>query len=143
MQIFLWEASNNVKVKYTLLINTFLGIILALTPFILFPVCSQTKPDGAFMGCHYSGVLITIMGVIIALMSIAAIFTRIYVMSFIISVIAAVSCRLIPDRISGVSLCGNPEHACRAVTMPKVDILIFLIVIISVAGLIINFVKSK
>ena len=135
------------NVKHTLCINSLLALALALTPFILFPVCSQTRPDGSHMGCYYSGILITALGCMILLASLIAIFTsRFYAASFITSAILAVLCWLIPEGIitvSGIGLCGDYEHACRAVTMPKAGIFIVLIVIVSIAGLIINFVKSK
>ena len=127
-------------VKYTLALDSILASALALTPFILFPVCSLTGPDGSYMDCYYSGLIITLLGSVIVLASLTAIFTsRFYTASFIIAAISAVSCWLIPQRIG---LCSNYQHACRAVTMPKVGIFIAIIVIVSVAGLIINFVKD-
>ena len=49
-----------------MMINAALGAHLTLMPFVLFPVCAELKPDGTPMKCWYSGIFITVMGVLIA-----------------------------------------------------------------------------
>ena len=43
--------------KAFLVLNLLLGAVLALTPFVLFPVCGP-MPNGKYMMCHYSGIFI-------------------------------------------------------------------------------------
>ena len=133
------------NVKYYLGLNAFTGLLTALTPFLLFPVCSQVKPDGSHMACYYSGVIIMLLGIVIVLSSLASLLSSRFIMtSLSVSAICALLCWLIPNGsipVSGAGLCGNMEHACRAVTMPKAGIFAALIVAISLAGSVINFVK--
>ena len=135
------------QAKYPLIVNVLLGLAIALTPLVVFPVCSQLKSDGSPMGCYYSGILITILGIIIVLSSLTAILSSRFVMSSLsVSAISALLCWLIPNRIipvSGISLCGNLEHACRAITMPKVGIFVALVIVVSFAGAIVNFVTHR
>ena len=43
--------------KIFFILNALLGVVLALTPFVLFPVCGP-MPNGKYMMCHYSGIFI-------------------------------------------------------------------------------------
>ena len=47
--------------KILFILNAILGVVLALTPFVLFPVCGP-MPNGKHMMCHYSGIFIAGMG---------------------------------------------------------------------------------
>ncbi len=51
------------------ILNAILGILTALTPFILFPVCSGMKPDGTHMPCFNTGIIITVIGILILIIS--------------------------------------------------------------------------
>lgn len=134
--------------KYLSIINIILGLALVLTPFVLFPVCSMPKPDGTPMGCYYSGIFITSMGVLVVVFSLLAFFLKFPAISLLFSLTASIMCWLVPNRIvelSGhgwaCSLCGNPDHACRASTMPVVGGLVIAITIMCVIGLVMNFVS--
>ena len=136
--------------KLLLIVNAVLGVLLSAVPFVLFPVCSNLKPDGIPMNCFYSGIFITIMGVLIVIFSLIALQKKLFLFSDLLSLICALMCWLVPNeiiRLSGTgwacSLCGNPEHACRASTMQSVIILISLIIILNFAVLLINFVKGN
>lgn len=125
--------------------NIVLGTILALTPFVLFPVCQSSKIDGSNMNCFYSGIFVTVLGVSIAAFS----FVKYRVISAVLSSCAGVACWLVPNgviRIAGENwacgLCADPTHACRAVTMPAVGVLVALIVAVNVISLIVNFVRG-
>ena len=137
--------------RYLLWINAVLGGVLALAPFVLFPVCADPKPDGTPMGCYYSGIFITIMGVLVIVFSLLSAQQKKWgALSFIASGTAAALCWLVPNKIVPVGgadwacgICGKADHACRVTTMPAVGVLVAVIVVASVAGLIMNFVKGK
>lgn len=134
------------------LINIIWGILLALTPFIIFPVCSELKDNGTYMNCFYSGTFITIMGILIIIFSVINFYGKysyLSLLNYIISLLCGVMCYLVPNKIIEISgegwacsLCGNPEHACRAATMPVIYVIVILVIIVNVTGLIINFVKE-
>lgn len=118
------------------------SLVLALTPFVLFPVCDTLTPEGAHMGCWYSGILITVMGALIFILSLQKKQNSI---TFLLSMCAALSCWLIPNRIIHLQpfgLCANELHACRASTMPTVGITVVVLVALGVTGLVINFVRK-
>ena len=110
--------------------EAFLGVLLALTPFVLWPVCSMPKPDGGHMLCWYSGILITAIGVLVVLFSILAWWKS---WSFLLAAAAALL----------AWLCGMANHACRAVTMPVVGWIVLAIVLIGIAGLVSGFVGKR
>ena len=119
------------------------GLGLALTPFVLFPVCEKLKPDGTHMACWYSALLITLMGALIMLVSFVKKFdfTRL-----ILTSLFALSCWVIPNKIINIpqfGLCADYEHSCRAETMPVTGALVMLIVILCAVELVIKFVKGK
>ena len=123
-----------------------LGLLLALAPFILFPVC-ELMPGGNPMRCWYSALLIQGLGSAIGILSLMGLWRRLSSVVHVAVAVAALMCWLVPHQIVRVDgwpfgLCGNPEHACRAVTMPAVGLLVAAVVTLSVLGLILNFVKG-
>ena len=122
--------------KFHALVNIILGGVLALSPFVLFPVCDMLKADGSHMACWYSGIFIASMGVVIVIL----LFMKWRFIAGVLASGAAVACWLVPHEIIG--LCADLSHDCQAVTMPAVGVLITLIVIVNVIELIMNFVRG-
>ena len=133
--------------KILLYVNLIAGAVLALSSFVLFPVCEMLKPDGTPMGCYYSGIFITAVGVVIALLTLAVILSRKFMRLYSLCAIIAVSfCLLVPHKIVTLNpcgLCGNPEHACRAVTMPAVSVIVAIIIVCSTALLVFSLVTGR
>ena len=75
--------------------NIVLGIILALTLFVLFPVCQSLKIDGSNMNCFYSGIFVTVLGVSIAAFS----FVKCRVISAMLSSCAGIACWFVPNGV--------------------------------------------
>ena len=123
-----------------------LGLALALTPFVLFPVC-EIIPGREPMGCWYSGLLIQGLGAAIGLLSLIGLWRRLSSPAHVLAAVAALMCWLLPQGIIRVEdwsfgLCGDPSHACRAATMPAVGLIVVVIIGVSVLGLILNFVRG-
>ena len=134
--------------KYILIANSILGLLIAFTPFVLFPVCSALKPDGSHMGCFYSGIFITVMGVIVLLFSLLALKAKFSSLFTLLSACAGLMCRLVPNRIITLEgdgwlcgLCSMENHSCRADTMPAIYALISVLIVLSVIYLVVNFVQ--
>ena len=124
-------------------ITAIAGIILAMTPFLIFPVCDTLRPDGSHMSCWYSGVLITVSGALIFIMQFVKKFPA---LRLIITLCLAVSCWLVPQRIIDVApfgLCANIEHSCRAVMIPSAGVIVIAIAAVSIAELVMIFVRGK
>jgi len=137
-------------VKFLRFINLLLGALLALAPFVLFPVCENFKPDGTRMNCFYSGIFISSMGILIFAFAVLKLKNKIPSLLSILTAACAALCWLVPNeiiRIAGENwacgLCSMPEHACRAETLPAVGVLMILIVIANVIEIIFNFVRGK
>ena len=122
------------------------AFVIILTPFILFPVCDSLRPDGSRMSCWYSGIFIISMGILIEIFSFLAIKIKKTFLCSIFTIVFALMCWLVPNKIIDVEplgLCSDLNHACRASTMPAVGILISLIILSCFVLLILNFLKGE
>ncbi len=117
------------------------GLVLTLTPFVFFPVCQDFAPDGSRMHCFYSGVFITITGILIMLCIASSFLGMLRNLSLIAASIMAFMCWVIPNEFLG--LCGNPEHPCRASTMPHVGVFSAVIIVLAVVCMTFNFINGK
>ena len=131
-------------------LTALLGSLLALAPFVLFPVCAASAPGGGHMKCWYSGILITAMGIVLIAAGLCALCGRLVLPAFAVALAAALLCWLAPNGvvpISGngwrVGLCCDPSHACNAVTMPFVGKLVVCAVIVGVLGLTAAFLRGE
>ena len=139
--------------KALLILNLLLGAALALTPFVLFPVCGP-MPDGKHMMCYDSGILIAGMGALIVVLSLLALRGRrkrwAASLSGVLSIAAALLCYLAPMRIVVIGdkaawgwecgLCRAADMACRTATLPAVTVLVSALVLVNVVALIHGFV---
>ena len=103
------------KSKAVNILVLFLGLILALTPFVIVPVCPPMA-NGMRMSCYYSGLLATGVGIGIIVTSLISIFVNnkiINVILSIINIIAGICVHLIPNKIIKISIGmgkdGNPR----------------------------------
>lgn len=103
------------KNKSVNVIVLLLGVILALTPFVIAPVCPPMA-NGMRMSCYYSGLLATGVGIGIIVTSLISIFVNnkiINVILSIINIIAGICVHLIPNKIIKISIGmgkdGNPR----------------------------------
>lgn len=139
--------------KVFLVLNLLLGAVLALTPFVLFPVCGP-MPNGKYMMCHYSGIFIAGMGALIVVLSLLALWGHrkrwAASLSGVLSIVAALLCYLVPMRIIVIGdkagwgwecgLCKAADMACHTTTMPAVTVLVSALVLVNVFALIYGFV---
>ena len=138
--------------KILFILNALLGVVLALTPFVLFPVCGP-MPNGKYMMCHYSGIFITGMGALIVVLSLLALWGHrkwAASLSGVLSIVAALLSYLVPMRIVVIGnkatmgwecgLCKAADMACHTVTMPAVTVLVSALVLVNVVALIHGFV---
>ncbi len=139
--------------KILFILNALLGVVLALTPFVLFPVCGP-MPNGKYMMCHYSGIFITGMGALIVVLSLLALWGHrkrwVAPLSGVLSIVAALLSYLVPMRIVVIGnkatmgwecgLCKAADMVCHTATMPTVTVLVSALVLVNVVALIHGFV---
>lgn len=136
-----------------------LGVILALTPHFIAPVCPVGK-DGFKMSCYYGGMLAMYSGVAIAVMSLVSIFIGKKFVNIILSfitILCGLSVHFIPHRIIkigvGVNKIGKPKFIgyCMKSTMncvkhntfTIVSILGILIAVLSLGYVVYLFMKKE
>lgn len=103
------------KKKSVNLIVLLLGAILALTPFVIAPVC-PVMANGMRMSCYYSGLLATFVGIGIIITSLISIFINNKILTIILSVInaiAGISVHLIPNKIIKISIGAGKDGTPR------------------------------
>ena len=103
------------KEKCVNIVVLVLGIILALTPFVIAPVC-PAMANGMRMSCYYSGLLATYVGIGIVITSLISIFVNNKVVNIvlnIVNILAGLSVHLIPHKIIkiviGAKKDGSPK----------------------------------
>lgn len=147
------------KKKSVNLIVLLLGAILALTPFVIAPVC-PVMANGMRMSCYYSGLLATFVGIGIIITSLISIFINNKILTIILSVInaiAGISVHLIPNKIIKISIGAGKDGTPRFMgycmkdtmecikhnTFTIVSVLGILISVISILYIVYIFIKKE
>ncbi len=65
------------------IVGIVISLVITLTPFVLFPVCSGLLPNGTHMKCHYTGIFVTSLGAVMTLVLIINLFVKKKVFSYI------------------------------------------------------------
>lgn len=135
-----------------------LAVVLALSPFHLFPVCTHLMANGKPMSCYYSAWFLIGAAAAIGLFSLAMFLIEKKLwrnIGFIAILALAVLGYIVPNRMIEIGhmklqgwqigLCMSPDMACRTTTMPAVTVLLMLIGFFAIEGLVLDFlfVKNK
>lgn len=131
------------------------GILLAFTPFTLFPVCTKLMKNGGHMACYYSGKLIVAMGIVIAVCSVWMMLKpskKTSLIGHLIIFVASFACYALPHRLIGVGnmqqdgwmigLCKDPMMQCNHTTMPSVHIIVGIVCTISLLAFVMATLKE-
>lgn len=129
-----------------------LGALLVLAPSLFAPVC-ETAANGARMNCWYSGAFVAGSGAAILFLELGSLsrcLGKLRVLAAFVVIAAASACMLVPTGVISVAgdgwacgLCGDPAHACRAVTMPFVRWVCSLIIVLNCFSLLWDFVGGE
>lgn len=107
---------------FTGIIFIILGLLVAVGPHTLFPVCGAR--DGKFMKCHWTSQAELGLGLIIAVLWLLLILFASRQLRIGISIgilLNAILVLLIPNLLIGV--CGGLHMNCRSLTLPALNIL--------------------
>ncbi len=155
--------SNTLKKHPIVVLNIILGIILAAGPFWLFPVCDRVMKNGKHMMCFYSGKFIIGMAIAIIIINLIAMKSTKKIIAVIINLatlVLAALCYLVPYRIIPIGdkavngwqfgLCKNPynlstgaEMTCLTKTMPAVNAIVGILIVLSIIGFIKQFLTKQ
>lgn len=128
-----------------------LAVVLALTPFVLFPVCETLTPMGTPMKCYYSGVFVTMTGIATILLALGTLFFKRGTPFFrILMIIASFFCIAVPRGIITVKirggvcgLCASAGHQCVTSTMPALWWIAGGIIVLEFFALLWDFVGGE
>lgn len=139
--------------KLFALVHSALGLVLALSPIALWPVCSKVSADGGHMSCWYMGVFIVVLGVVVCAVALGCVASRslwLRALSWFLSVAVVIVLHLVSTgslRIAGdgwaVGLCGSDAMACRAIMLPHVTWITIILCLASVFWAICSIVVGK
>ena len=116
-------------------LNVLAGIIFIMTPFILFPVCENLKPDGTHMGCYYSGVLFLCAGIVITFCEVLNFFKGFNNLRSLISITSGILSATISNKVITIwkfGLCADKSHPCNT----TIKIILILALVISISNFI-------
>ncbi len=132
--------------------SALLGALLVLAPSSFAPVC-ETAVNGARMSCWYSGAFVAGAGAFILFLALGSLprhLGKLRTLAAFAVIAAASACMLVPTGVIPVAgdgwacgLCGDPAHACRAVTMPFVRWVCALIIALNCLSLLWDFVGGE
>lgn len=150
--------SMNIKNNIANILILIAGGVLALTPFVLFPVCQVKMANGKPMMCYYSGIFITIMGSLIVVFMILNFIVKkklVWNITYVLSIVAGIVSYMVPERIikigdketlgwqCGLCMKGHAGMTCNSSTMPAIKIIVPIVVILGLVGLFINFTRKE
>ncbi|MDO5695539.1 MAG: DUF4418 family protein [Eubacteriales bacterium] len=115
--------------------------------------------NGQPMGCHYSAIGLTILGGVVIVAALLAIFIKnrgVSIVMYLLAAVAAVLGYLIPRGIikigNGVPMkeggwmcgvCKSPDMACHQSMMPIMNIVLGVVLALSIIGLIMRFLGRR
>ncbi len=142
------------------IIKILMGLVLALTPFVLFPVCDGLM-KGMPMKCYYSGIFMTVAGAVIVLFSVIGLFVNkkwySYLSNTVVIVEGALS-YLVPHQVIKIGnkaklgwecgMCnaakmGERIMTCQTKTVPATNIIIPIIIVLGIVGIIYSFLRNE
>ncbi|ADC90435.1 DUF4418 family protein [Mageeibacillus indolicus] len=138
------------------LIQVIMGIIVAAMSFVLVPVCGP-MPNGKYMSCHYTGILITVAGVVLIVLALINYLVKNGALNKVLAIVQIVVAALsymIPSKIIPVAigvgmngktryigLCMKPMQCWNSFHASSVCLLI--VVILALIYLAVHFVMKK
>ncbi len=146
---------NKIKKNISAVILLVLGIILSLSPFNLFKVCTKLTPMGTYMKCHYSGLLFLYTGIALIILALLVILINKKIFTAfagLLTIAIASADYLIPRGIIKVGdmktlkwevgFCKMDKMRCIQNTKGSVTIIIGIILILGIALILKSFLSQ-
>ncbi len=132
-----------------------LGVVVALAPHFIFPICSKLRPDGTPMSCYYTAKLVIPLGALLVAVNIFAFLKQkkaIYYLSALVSLVVGFVGYALPNRIIAVGnmktmgwqigYCMKEMMQCNHTIKPAFNMIMPLIMVISIVLLITNWLSK-
>ncbi len=149
------------KSKIMNIVSIIISLVITLTPFLLFPVCSGLLPNGSHMKCHYTGIFVTILGSVMTIILIINLLMKKKIFSYIsytVAIIITSFMYMAPHQIIKlgdkmklgweVGFCRMAMRdgrvmTCFTKTQPMLNILIPVMILVSVIAIILVFLGEE
>ncbi len=149
------------KSKIMNIISIIISLVITLTPFVLFPVCSGLLPNGSHMKCYYTGIFVTALGAVMTLVLITNLFMKKKVFSYIsytVAIIISSFMYMAPHQVIKlgdkmklgweVGFCrmamkNGKVMTCFTKTQPMLNILIPVMILVGIIALILVFLGEE
>lgn len=140
------------------IIIAILAVVLSLTPFVIAPVCPAMS-HGMYMACHYSGIWVVCVGIIIAILAIILLFIKhkyISIVLYAVTIFVSITTHLVTHRIIKIPFgvnkegmkrffgyCGKETMACiQHHTFTITSILLIVIALLSLVSALYLLIKN-
>lgn len=115
-----------------------LSLLLAVGTATIFQTCGPME-DGKYMTCHWAGLVVVAIGVVLTVQGIVRLFT--FELNArrgisIASLTTAVLAIAVPDKLVGI--CGMNSMQCQLVTKPVVTVISILIIVALIVDIILS-----
>ena len=130
------------KISFSCVIIIILGLLIAVGPFTFFHVCRPENPE-MHMSCYFTARAELGLGIVISILSLLSVITvssKFRAGLNIAVILNSILVFLIPNFLIGV--CSGEHMHCHAVTLPALNILSIVLIIIAV-GSFIQFKSNK
>lgn len=138
--------------RIILAVQALLLLFVALAPFVLIPVC-PAMPNGTYMSCHYTGVLLTIVASVLLLITLIQLIKPVrwlVIAGSIFVLIGSALCYLIPNQFipleysTGhlIGLCGRSSMQCH-ITFYWVGIVLIAVSLIALVHALIQAMSRR
>ncbi len=149
------------KNKIINIISVIISLVITLSPFVLFPVCSGTLPNGSHMKCFYTGIFVTALGAVMTLILVINLLSKKKICSYASYTLAIVFSSLmymVPHQVIKlgdkmklgweVGFCrmaikDGKVMTCFTQTKPALNILIPTMILVSIIAIIFIFLGES
>ncbi len=149
------------KNKLINIISVIVSLVITLTPFVLFPVCSGTLPNGSHMKCYYTGIFVTALGAVMTLILLINLLSKKKICSYssyILAIVFSSLMYIVPHQVIKlgdkmklgweVGFCrmamkDGKVMTCFTKTAPALNILIPTMILISIVAIILVFLGEN
>ncbi len=133
-----------------------LGVIIALAPHQLFPICSKLRPDGTPMSCFYTAKLVLPLGIVLAVFGAFAFWKNkksVYYLSSVVAIVVGFVGYALPNRIIPIGsmktmgwqigYCMKETMICNATIKPALNIIMPLVLLLGIGLIIMNMLSRS
>lgn len=126
------------------IIYCILGLLIALGPKVLFPVCAGLKDDGTPMKCFYTSQVTIGLGMGIIMFGLMIMLLKEKSGKLVSSIgvlFLTMMTYLVPNALIGV--CKTETMACRMLTLPALNIISLVSLIVSTIHIVLTLKEDK